>query len=126
MSISIAASDHGSERAALNPARARRRSVLARSRPLAGHDLEEGLVALHLALGSGALLGALVGALRGVTRLLEAGLEGRAVDRVRRDRLLHEHERRVVDHLEVPLALREADHVGLGLVEAQLSRLEDG
>src|SRR3954464_5239470 len=85
-------------------------------RSAAGH-FQEDLVAPHVALVACALLRAFLGALHAVPRLLQARLDVGAVDLVRGVRLLDEHQRRVVDHLEVALALCERDHVALGLVE---------
>ena len=69
------------------------------------------------ALGAVPLLRVLLGALRGFARLLEARLEGAAVHVLRGDRLLDQHERGVVHHLDVALALGEAHDLGLRLVE---------
>ena len=60
-------------------------------RALALGGLEEGLVALHGALGAGLLLGVVVAALDLLLGFLEARLEGAPVDLVRRDRLLDEY-----------------------------------
>src|SRR4051812_14043563 len=78
-------------------------------RPAAAGYFEERLVALHVALAARAFLGALVGVLHSGARFLEPRLDVGAVEVVRRDRLLHEHQRRVLDHLQVALALCELD-----------------
>src|SRR5438128_1401446 len=87
--------------------------------------LEEGLPAGDVALGVHALLAALLRLVQRLARLAEARLEVGAVERVRVHRLLDQHQRAVVHHLEVALALREPDDVRLGLVEAQLGGLQD-
>src|SRR5918999_5589977 len=89
-------------------------------------DLQERLVALHLALRARALLRVLLGPLHGVAGLLQARLEGAAVDVVGGYGLFDQDERRVVDDLQVALALGEANNVAFALVEAELCGLEDG
>src|SRR3954464_14220931 len=58
---------------------------------VAGH-VEERLVALDVALEAGSLLRALLGVLHALARLVEPRLEVGAVEVLRLDRLLHEHE----------------------------------
>src|SRR4051812_2708248 len=91
-----------------------------------GADVEESLVALHLTLSACLLLAVVLCALHGPLRLLEPRVEVGLVDVVGGDRLLHEHEHLVLDHLEVALPLGEADDVGVGAVQPQLGRLEHG
>src|ERR687897_696031 len=59
-------------------------------------DLEEGLEALHFALGARLLLGVVLGTLVGLAGFLEAGFERAAVDVVGGDRLFYEHQGAVV------------------------------
>src|SRR5215218_3724613 len=95
-----------------------------------GRDREERLYAPHLAPQPGLLLAAVLGAAQAVLGLLEPCLERRAVEVLGPHGVLDDQQGRVVDDLEVALALREA-HGGGGLrvlraalVEPQLGRLE--
>ncbi len=71
-------------------------------------DREKRLVALDVAQRAGLLLAVLLGALGGLARVGQLGLERLAVDLLRRDRLLDEHQRAVLGELQVALGLREA------------------
>src|SRR5207245_3571288 len=77
---------------------------------LAGH-LEKRLVAAHVAQRPGLRLAALLGPLGGRARFAELGLERRAIERLRADRLLDEHERAGLAELQVALGLVHAHHV---------------
>src|SRR3954451_15821167 len=87
-------------------------------------DAQERLVAALLALGRALGLGVLLGPLELALGLLEPVAQVAGIEVARLVRLLDEHQRALGRHLEIALALGEADDVGLGLMEPQLGGIE--
>jgi len=96
-------------------------SPIARRRP---RGSRERLVALLGALRGALRLGVLLGRLEVALGLLETIAQVARVEVARVDRLLDEHEDALGRHLQVALALGEADDIGLRLVQPQLGRVE--
>src|SRR3954464_12405338 len=87
-------------------------------------DPQEGLVAALAPLGRALGLGVLLGLAQLALGVLQARAQVAGVELARVDGVLDQHERALGRDLEVALALGEADDVGVGLVEAQLRRVE--
>src|SRR5687767_14471495 len=101
------------------------KTALLRSGLFAGGDPEEGLPALLVTRGAAVRLGVLLLGGHLLLGALELLLQVARVELVGVDGLLDEQQHAVARHLDVALALREADDVGLGHVEPQLGRLEE-
>src|SRR5438128_7126353 len=87
-------------------------------------DREERLIPAYVAPRARLPLGALLSLLEAGARVSEPGLERGAVELVRRDRLLDEHQRAVLGELQVSLGLGEAHDLRLRAVQPQLGRFE--